>query len=84
METMAKPYVDKAREEVKGGMKTSVAANSAVTLGTGLLGNIAAGSRHKELMAAVKSGRQQPINKPAAQRAFRLNRPVPGTAGRAR
>jgi len=79
-----KGLAGEAEKKIGDAFKLSTAASTVTTLGTGLMNNMAAGSRHKELLKAIKGQGRQPINKPAAQTAFRLNRPVPGTAGRAR
>jgi len=84
VESKFKSYGENVEKKMAEGMKAHAAATAGATIGTGLLSNMAAGSRHKEMLKAIKGIGRQPINKPAAQRAFRLNRPVPGTAGRAR
>jgi hypothetical protein len=73
-----KPHVEKARKEIKGGIQAATGVGAATTLATGLMTNMAAQGRHKQLMQALRNRRSPAASmaRPASPGVFRLSTPA--------
>ncbi len=70
-----KPHMAKARKDIGDAFKASTATGAATTLATGLMTNMAAQGRHKQLMQALRS-RRSPAQAASPSPVFRLSTPA--------